>query len=416
LDPEVFQATGILIATLGGAAVGVERERSGRAHGPAARFAGVRTFTLLGGLAGIAGWLWQAGFAFLGGAMLAGAVGLVVVAYAVAGRKDVDATTEVAALVVLAAGVMSGVGHASLASGIFALTVLLLVEKSRLHSMVQRLDDASFRAGIRFAVMAVVILPLLPPGPYGPLGGFRPRELWLLTLFFSALSFAGYLARRLVGAQKGYAIAGLLGGIVSSTNVTFTFARLSRNQERIGEPLAHGVVAACNVLLIRVLVATAVLNPSLALALVPYLVLPFLVGVLALLPLLRRAPADADSLEPVKNPLQLGSALQMAVLFQVVLFGVHAAQTYFGEAGVLASGAVLGLTDMDALTISMARTRADVIPVAIAAQGIAIGILSNSVMKMALAVVLGRGAFRWRAGGVLFMIAGATAASLAWLR
>ena len=99
-----------------------------------------------------------------------------------------------------------------LASGVIALTVLLLVEKSRLHALVRLLDDRGFRAGARFAVLALVVLPLLPEGPYGPLGGIRPRALRALVLFFSGLSFCGYIARTIVGDRYGYAVAGLLAG------------------------------------------------------------------------------------------------------------------------------------------------------------------------------------------------------------
>ena len=133
-----------------------------------------------------------------------------------------------AALIVLAAGLLAGLGSVRLASGIIAVLTLLLVEKSRLHALVQRIDDVGLRSGVRFAVMAFVVLPLLPEGPYGPLGGIRPREIWALVLFFSGLSFAGYVARRVAGPGHGYLVTGLLGGLVSSTNVTLTFARTSR--------------------------------------------------------------------------------------------------------------------------------------------------------------------------------------------
>ena len=195
--------------------------------------------------------------------LLAGATAIIVAAYVAASRHDVDATTEVAALVVVAAGVFAGLGSFRLASGIIALLSLLLVEKSRLHSMVARIDDVSLRAAVRFGVMALVVLPLLPSGPYGPLGGVRPRELWALVLFFSGLSFLGYVARRAVGPGRGYFATGLIGGLISSTNVTFTFARASRNHPAIDRELAFGVVAANAMLFPRVLVATAVLNAPL---------------------------------------------------------------------------------------------------------------------------------------------------------
>jgi uncharacterized membrane protein (DUF4010 family) len=132
----------------------------------------------------------------------------------------VDGTTEVAALVVMAAGVLAGIGAYRLASGIIALTTLLLVEKSRLHALAASIDDVGLQAGVRFAVMALVVLPLLPQGPWAPWRRATARELWALVLFFSGLSFVGFIARRMVGPGHGYFITGLLGGLVSSTNVT----------------------------------------------------------------------------------------------------------------------------------------------------------------------------------------------------
>ena len=260
-----LRTLGVIIAALGGAAIGVERERSGHAKGPAARFAGVRTFTLLGGLAGLSGWLWAQGMPWLAAVLLAGAVALVVVAYLAVAARDPDGTTEVAALVTLAAGVLAGLGHLAFSSAVVAVAALLLIEKSRVHAWVDRLDDTAVRAGIRFAVMAVVLMPLLPPGPYGPLGGVRPRELWVFVLFFSGISFAGYIARLFVGARHGYLVAGLLGGIVSSTSVTLSFSRASKKEDAsVGRPLAYGVLAACTTLFVRVAVATAVLSLPLA--------------------------------------------------------------------------------------------------------------------------------------------------------
>ena len=406
---------GIAIAALGGAAVGLEREWSGHAVGPNAHFAGIRTFTLLGGLSGVAGWLWSRGFHPVAIVLLAGATTLVVAAYVAASRRDVEATTEVAALVVLSAGVLAGMGYLVLASAVVATTTLLLVEKSRLHAMIARIDDASLQAGIRFAVMAVVILPLLPNGPYGPLGGVRPRQLWLFVLLFSGLSFVGYLARRFVGSERGYVVAGLLGGFVSSTAVTFTFARMSRREPGSSSPLSLGVVAACSLVNLRVLAATAVLRPALAAVLTPYLVAPFLVGTIIVLIGLKRRD-EKVSVPPPSNPLQLMSALQMAVVFQVVLFAVHAVRSHWGETGLLWSGAVLGLTDVDALTISMAKSPEGGISIPIAAQAIAIGVLSNTILKLLLGIVIGRGRFQRLTPLWLALMALASAVSFVLLR
>lgn len=391
----------LLVATLGAAGIGVERQQSGHASGADARFAGIRTFTLLGLAAGIAGTLARIGQPWLAAVVLIGCVALVVVAYARASLRDVDATTEVAALVAIAAGVTAGLGFTTAASGVIAVTVLLLVEKSRLHALVAHVDDEEMRAAARFAVMAVVILPLLPEGPFGPLDGVRPRALWLLVLFFTGLSFIGYVARRIAGAAHGYPLTGALAGIVSSTNATVTFARLSRAHQVPASALATGTVAACTVLFPRVLIATTVLDSRVAVALLPYVLPPFLLGVLVVTLWLRGADADTERAHDTSNPLQVWPALQMALTFQMVLFGVALVRDWLGAGGLLATGAVLGLTDVDALTISMAGGTSTGIPVDTAAEAIVVGIVANSAMKAAVALVVGTREFGQRAGGTL---------------
>jgi uncharacterized membrane protein (DUF4010 family) len=405
------QILGLLIATLGGMAVGLERQWSGHAGGADARFAGIRTFTMLGAIAGLSGWFLTIDLRGAAIVLLAGATGIIVVAYAAASRRDIDATTEVAGLVVLAAGVLAGMGSFGLASGIVALLSLLLVEKSRLHSMVAHIDDLSLRAAARFGAMALVVLPLLPTGPYGPLGGIRPRELWALVLFFSGLSFLGYLARSIVGPGRGYLIAGLLGGLISSTNVTFTFARLSRSHAAFDRELGFGAVAANAMLFPRVLVATAVLNAALVPRLLPCFLGPAMVALaVTAFGATRPASARADA-DTRRNPLQLFDALRMAALFQVVVMIVHLVRQVWGESGVLTSAAVLGLTDVDALTMSMARDVANSVSLDLAALAIAVGVLANTVLKLALALLFGNTSFRIIAGGTL---AAMIAAGIVW--
>ena len=160
---------------------------------------------------------------------------MIVAGYIRASSKDIDATTEVAAIVVLGAGALGGLGYLRLSAALTTLTVLLLAEKPRLHGFVERLDEPTMLAAARFAVMSIVILPLLPEGPFGPGPGIKPRELWMLVLLFSGMSFVGYIAQRMSGAA-GYPLTGLLGGLVSSTSVTLTFARLEQDASAAGRP------------------------------------------------------------------------------------------------------------------------------------------------------------------------------------
>lgn len=411
MDPRLAEAAGVIVAILGGAAVGVERQRSGHATGPNARLGGVRTFTLLGIVAGAAGWLTRHDFTLPAGLIVAGAVALIVAGYVRASTRDIDGTTEVAALVVLGAGVLGGLGELRLSAALTTLTVLLLVEKPRLHRLVDRIDETTLLAAARFAVMSVVVLPLLPEGPFGPGPGVRPRELWLLVLLFSGISFVGYIAQRLAGAA-GYPITGLLGGLVSSTSVTLTFARLSQSHAGQAAPLATGAVAACTVLFLRVAVAVAILDASLLSTLGVYLSAPFAAGLVALALAWRSMRGSHGSTSELNNPLQLRAAIEMAAVFQIVLFAVHFLRARMGEGGLLAGGFVLGLTDVDALTLSMTRSVATGTTIDAACRAILMGIIANSLMKAAIAVTIGERRFAWQTAASLAAMAAAGAITL----
>lgn len=389
----------MLIAALGGAAVGMEREHSGHALG---HLGGLRTFTLIGLVAGMAGLLWRTDLQLLAALLLAGVLGLIVSSYIAASRRDVEATTEIAAFVVVGSGVMAGLGWWTLSSAVVAIASLLLAEKSQLHAWAKRMPDEGLRAGFRFAVMALVVLPLLPEGPFGPLGGIRPRELWLLVLLISGLSFAGYLARYVVGAGHGYVVTGILGGLVSSTSTTLSLARTTISEPANGEALALGVIAACTVMYARVMTVVAVLNPGLSVVVVPYLGLALAVGVAITAWGWWRVGAVANEGPFPRNPLEVWPALKLAVLFQLMLFGISLVKGAWGQAGMVATGAVLGLTDVDAMTVSMARVRGDA---GTAALAIAAGCMANTLFKFGVAIVVGRGLFRHRAtlwfGGLL---------------
>lgn len=387
------------VAALAGLAVGIEREWSGHASGPGARFAGVRTFFLLGLVGGVSGWLTAQGTTTLAAVLIAGSVALVTAAYVIASRRpqgDADGTTEVAAIAVLALGALSGLGEIRIAAGAAALAVVALREKGRIHEFVQSLEEWELRGALHFAVLALVILPLLPLGPYGPFGGIRPRALWVLVLIFSGLNYIGFVARRVIGETRGYGVAGLLGGLVSSTAVTLVFSRESRLKPKLARSLGLGIVAACAVLLGRVTVVATVLDPVVGGALAVRLLPAYAVGLGLLLWILRGEPGTRreapDRMSDANNPLRLFSAIRMAILFQVSLMAVDFVRERAGDPGILSLAALLGFTDMDALTVSMARLGAPA--AAIASKAIVIGILSNTVLKLGLALGVGTGALR----------------------
>lgn len=415
-ETDIATAIRLAVATLAGLAVGIEREWSGHATGPDARFAGARTFLLLGFIGGVAGWLLDMTLVAAATVILAGAASLAVAAYVMASRpggEAVDGTTEAAALAVLAVGVMAGLGRLQLAAGAAALMVLVLREKGAIHQFVAKIGKVEMQAGLQFAVLALVLLPLLPAGPFGPYGGIEPRKLWTVVLFLCGLNFVGYLARRVVGKSRGYTITGLLGGINSSTAVTLSFARLSREDSNSGPALALGVIGACTVLLPRVLIFSLALNPPLARAAVPFLVPPLVVGALWIVLGLRRSDDSAGDKDTAqRNPLRLGSAILMALAFQLALTSVAIVRHFFGDAGVLPSAALLGLADMDALTLAMNRLGSAPEQVQLGARALAIGVLSNTVVKLVIAGALGRGQFRTRAALGMVVLGLASGAAL----
>jgi uncharacterized membrane protein (DUF4010 family) len=416
---ELETAVRLAVAGLSGMAVGVEREWSGHATGPQARFAGVRTFLLLGTLGGVAGWLLDSAGALAAAALLAGAAGLIVAAYLTAARRApeaIDGTTETAALLVLAIGTLAGLGSLRVASGAAAVAVLALGEKQIIRDFVSRIGQKEMRAALQFAVLALVVLPLLPVGPIGPFGGIRPRDLWAVVLLFSGLNFAGYIARRVLGDTGGYQAMGALGGLVSSTAVTLSFSRQSRAEPANSNALAVGTVAACTVLIPRILGFTLILNaallPSAALALAPVFAAGALLIVIGRRHLAGGTPEAAAP--PHQNPLRLWSAIRMAVAFQIILSVLSLLGESPGERGVFLSAGIAGLTDMDALTFGMNKIAGDSSLISVAARALTIGVVVNTVFKTGLAAVLGSPAYRRMAVPGLLALAAAGALGF-WL-
>lgn len=411
----------LAVAALAGAAVGIEREWSGHASGREARFGGVRTFLLLGTIGGIAGWCLGGDQRGAGVVLLAATGALIVAAYIGAMRRGsaqaVEATTEVAALLVLALGAIAGLGFPLVTSGITALMVLALAEKKAIHGVIRHIDEPELTAAFRFAVLALVVLPLLPPGPFGPNDSIRPRSIWAVVLIFSAINFAAYIAGKALGRKRGYSISGVLGGLISSTVVTLQFSRRSQEDEDAGMALALGVIGACTILVVRVTAITVVLNPAIALAMVPYLG-PMLVAGLLIFGIRfwrGHEGGEDDKESPASNPLRLRSSLLMAAAFQLTLIGLGWVQQQLGDTGILASAAVLGFTDVDAMTYGMSRLVSSGVAVEMAARGITIGILSNTALKLLIALILGRGKYRLIVlASLLVMAAAAGVGLLMW--
>lgn len=254
-------------------------------------------------------------------------------------------------------------------------------------------------------LLAWAALPLVPAGPYPEFLNVQPRWLWGVVLLFSSINFFGFLARRALGAERGYALAGLLGGVVSSTAVTVQFSRISTREPENGESLGLGVAAACTILPLRVMVISLALNPAVAVALVRYLLPAVLVGVMLVGFSIGRPRGAQVAVVEARNPLMLWSAIQLGLLFQVGIIVLDLTRASWGSEGVLVSAVGLGIADADALTVSMNRLVIEAGQVSLGAMGITIGLLASTLFKLALSVWLGRGTFRrWAVRGLVAFV------------
>jgi uncharacterized membrane protein (DUF4010 family) len=254
--------------------------------------------------------------------------------------------------------------------------------------------------------MAAVVLPLLPEGPFGPAPGLRPRELWLVVLLITGLEFAGYVARRRIGDRYGYAVGGLLGGLISSTTVTLSYTRLAKDEPLLERHLAAGAVAANAALFPRVVLTALVLNPSLAQVLVVPLAIPLVILSIALGMLLQKRDAGDGAVQvSARNPMHIGPALQLAAIYQVAIYAIALVRQWLGPGALIASGFLLGIADVDALTISVSRQHDN--GIALLGRVVLAGVLGTTLFKAGIVAMLGRGAFRWR---LLATLAAVTAA------
>ena len=394
-------ATALLI----GALIGVEREKR-KAAEVAGSLGGLRTFILFSLLGALAGWLTRtlAQPALLVAA-LAVAAALVLAGYVLAARLRPEAlglTTETALLVVCLLGATVTLGHRDLAVVLAVVTAAVLAYKQPLHGLVEKLGWDDVFAGLRLLLATFVVLPLLPDRPVDPWQALNPYSLWLLVILISSLSLIGYVATRWLGAERGTALTGLTGGLVSSTAVSLAFARRGRDEPQAARALACGILLAWCVMFARVVVEVLVVNTALlGRVMVPFLAMGTAAAALAWL-FYRRGTdgggedrAAEEAAVPLRNPFSLTSAIQFAAFFAAVLLLVKLVQLHLPGQGVYLVAALAGLTDVDAITLSMAEyARANDPGTAVTA--IVLAALTNTLVKCAMVAGLSGPALRWR--------------------
>jgi uncharacterized membrane protein (DUF4010 family) len=418
MDPHtLFYRFGVALFI--GMLVGLQREYSYDASGKPdpKTVAGVRTFALLA-LAGCSGAyisdLLQSPWPFVAVLLVVGL--FIVVAYVfIAAKGELGVTTEVAVLVTVLAGALCYWNELALAVALGVIMTALLSFKIELHGFVERLTREDIVAALKFALITAIVLPVLPNESFWepPFDVLNPYQIWLMVVLISGISFLGYVLYKLVGPRRGINLTGLLGGLVSSTATTLSFAQRSQKSAQLAKPFALAIMIAWSIMFARMLVWVAVIHPPL----LRYLWLPLAAGALAGLAYgayLHLAP-HADDREDVQvtNPFELGPAITFGLLYGVILLVARTAQLYFGDAGVYVSSILSGLADVDAITLSMTElARAGNLDLQVAERAIVLAAVSNTAVKGAIVLSSGSKALR-RAllpGFVLILVTAVTVA------
>jgi uncharacterized membrane protein (DUF4010 family) len=398
----------IVVSAALGALIGLIRqwdEQKGERPGD---FAGVRTHTFWAVLGCLAAFASEAHTPFVFVAVVLAVTGhLIAQGLNPAEKSPPGSTTLASAMLTLFCGALVFWEETKSAILAAAMTMVLQGIKRPLHTWTRHINSEDIRATLQFAAVSGVILPLVPNRDMGPFDGFNPFSTWLMVVLISGLSFAGYLAIRIVGPGAGILLTGVLGGLASSTASTLAFSRRSREEPGMSEHYSLAVVAACTVMLPRVLVATGFVNRNFTLGLIVPLAVLALPGIVyaAWVLLLHRPKTKEGDTPPLGNPLSLSTAIKFAALYAIIAFLVKALREQGWSQALLPLSFLSGLTDMIAISLSLARDQLDGQAASLATKAVVLAAVSNTLLKTGMAVALGSPGLKWRVGIVL----GATA-------
>ncbi|WP_137937230.1 MgtC/SapB family protein [Chitinivorax sp. B] len=395
-------ATSLAIGLL----IGLERERS-----PAAK-AGLRTFALTALLGTVCGmlantfdspWLIAAGLLAVAASIIS--------AYQAPGEPNQDpgTTTHIALLLCYGLGILCWIGERNLAVVLAITTTILLYFKTELSGIAHNLTPRDVRSMLQFAVLSLVILPVLPNQDMGPYNAFNPYQTWLMVVLISGVSLAGYVALRLLGEQIGASLLGLLGGLVSSTVTTLIYARQAKENRDLIHFAAVVVALAHLMIFVRLTLLGAATAHTLLVPLATTLGIGLVVGLLMIALGFRghHAPSVAPNMA---NPAELKTAISFALLYSVVLLTSAWLQDIAGSRGLYVVALASGLTDVDAITLSSMRLYSQArLSTTETLTCIVLAITANTVFKLALTTSLGGWAFTKR---IMLPMLGATFGSI----
>jgi uncharacterized membrane protein (DUF4010 family) len=387
MDYAIIQS--VLIALALGALIGLEREYA-RYRKKTHDYAGIRTYPLIALFGTLSAYLGEliSPWILLIGIILTGA--LIIIAYFVITERTgqyVGATSEMAGFLTFFLGVLTYYHEITLAIVLAVIITLILYARSVLHHFAQKMKKEELADTLKFAVIAFVILPLLPNQGYGPYEIFNPYIIWLMVVFISGISFAGYILMRWLG-ERGITLAGVLGGLISSTAVTTSFAQRSKKEKKVFKALVLGVILANGLMFIRILIEVFVLNRTLFVKmLLPFSVLIIVSAIFSYF--IWKKSKNVKGKVSITSPFTLGPALKFGIFFAVILALVKIADVYLSSKGVYLVSFISGFADVDAITVSLSQLGGNTLTNDVAMKGITLAALTNVAVKGGIAYWFG---------------------------
>jgi uncharacterized membrane protein (DUF4010 family) len=381
----LFQHLGIALGL--GLLVGLQRERAGGV------LAGVRTFplvTLFGSVCALiaqpfGGWVIAAGLLVLGAMIVIGNM-----AQFRNGELDPGLTTEVAILLMFAVGAYLMIGYEGIAIAVGGGVAVLLQYKGQLHGIVQRLGDDDLKAIMQFALISLVVLPVLPNRTYGAYAVLNPRQIWWMVVLIVGISLVGYIVYKFFGEKVSTALGGILGGAISSTATTVSYARQSAHFPERNRMATVVIMTASSIVPVRVLIEVAVVAPGFVRLASPPILIMFAAFATISAGFYLWGRREKTELPPQANPSELKSALMFGLLYAIMILAIAAAKEHFGERGLYVVAALSGMTDMDAITLSTSRlVESGRVDPAAGWRLLIIALMSNLVFKAGAVALLG---------------------------
>ncbi len=409
---------GLFIALLLGLLIGAQRGWVLRSRASGERIAGIRTHALISLYGGCCALLAREFSELILGAGLLALTAIGCVAYLASQKTyaNISITTLTGMLLTFCFGALAVMGEPVLAAITAVITTFILDNKAEIHGFIDKLQEHELDAALKLLLISVVMLPLLPDQGFGPWNAINPYETWWMVVLIASISFAGYFAIKLGGAEKGIIFTSLFAGLSSSTALTLHFSRLARDNEQLSPMLASGILAACGTMFPRILLVCSLINPALTASLWKPVLAMCLTTYLPALALWYHHHRHSQVEQPTlkQNPLELSSALFFGFLLMLIILLTHWLQSWLGEAGIFLLAAVSGISDVDAISLSLGRLSLNEISVHTAVIGIIIAASVNSLVKAGMAIMIGGTKLGVRVGGTLGAAVG-SGLLIAWL-